>query len=285
MVAGVVAEPFGPTEESGENAFTVEWVAGEELRKGPLSVLWTLIEGYQVDIFSVSLERITRDFIAYLQARPALDLRLASDFALMAANLIYYKSRELLPHTENELDDGETPLPPELVWQLLEFKKFQLAAARIREMEEAAGEIFYRPPPPPAEPPPAGEEPLLDVRLMDLIMAFSRVYFRPDAGAEPQKEIVASEQFTVTDKMDWLRLRLATVESLGLFELFNERVMARLEMVVTFLAILEMVKQRLLYAAQQGLFHDIRLSLRAAPADAIQAAAPDSPPGGDTPSV
>ncbi|EMO59788.1 ScpA/B-like protein [Leptospira santarosai str. CBC1416] len=109
-------------EESGKS-FVVQWNNGEGgLSEGPLSVLWSLIESYKVDIFDVALSRITRDFLNFLRISETLSLELSAEYALMAANLIYLKSKALLPDPGFEEEDYEPPLPPELVEKLLEHK-------------------------------------------------------------------------------------------------------------------------------------------------------------------
>ena len=110
--------------------------AGSE-QKGPLAILWTLIESYQVDIFSVSLSRITHDFIGYMEQTP-ISLEEQADFTHTAARLLFYKSRLLLPNAVIGEDTPPDTLPYELVEQLLEYKKMQAAALEMRQLEERA---------------------------------------------------------------------------------------------------------------------------------------------------
>ena len=94
-----------------EGEFQVHWEGHAGQEEGSLSLLWSLIESYKVDIFSVSLERITNDFISYINLLPDIDLKLASSFTFMTANLLYYKSRELLPATNLEEETEVTNSP------------------------------------------------------------------------------------------------------------------------------------------------------------------------------
>ncbi|MBN8222299.1 MAG: segregation/condensation protein A, partial [Spirochaetes bacterium] len=108
--------------------------AGSE-QKGPLGVLWALIESYEVDIFAVSLSRITNDFLGYM-AVAEISLEEQAEFTHTAARLIFYKSRQLLPNAAIGDDTPPDTLPYELVEQLLEYKKMQQAAAEMRLLEE-----------------------------------------------------------------------------------------------------------------------------------------------------
>ncbi len=108
--------------------FVVRWNNQDGgLTEGPISVLWSLIDSYKVDIFEVSLARITSDFIQFLRTTQSLSIELTSEFAVMASHLVYLKSKALLPDPGFEEEDYDPPLPKELVDKLLEHKKFQIA--------------------------------------------------------------------------------------------------------------------------------------------------------------
>src|ERR1700746_2461253 len=117
-----------------------------EVFEGPLDLLLYLIKRDEVDIHEISIERITRQYLEYLQAFKELNIELAGEFVVMAANLIYLKSRSLLPVDQQspEEDAGEDDPRWELIRQLIEYKKFKEAAAdlHLRELEQE--KVFAR---------------------------------------------------------------------------------------------------------------------------------------------
>ena len=125
--------------------FQVSWVNSEgEPEEGPLTLLWQLIESYRVDIFEISLIKITEDFLKFITSMESIRVEVASSFAVMASRLLYYKSKALLPDPGFEDNDTEPRLPPELIQQLLEYRRFQNAADRFRELEDITSGMFTR---------------------------------------------------------------------------------------------------------------------------------------------
>ncbi|RME92903.1 MAG: ribulose phosphate epimerase [Candidatus Hydrogenedentota bacterium] len=116
-----------------------------EVKTAPLEVLWDLITSYEIDIFEVSLSRITADFLAYMKDKEAsLDAEAKSDFALMAARLVYYKSKLLLPSEPVNVEEAEDKLPLDLVEQLLAYKKYQLAAEKLEMLRTENEQMIKR---------------------------------------------------------------------------------------------------------------------------------------------
>ncbi|MCG6167277.1 segregation/condensation protein A [Leptospira sp. FAT2] len=244
-------------EESGKS-FVVQWNNSEGgLTEGPLSVLWSLIESYKVDIFDVSLSRITRDFLSFLRISETLSLELSAEYALMAANLIYLKSKALLPDPGFEEEDYEPPLPPELVEKLLEHKKFQLTAKRLSEMDQVQTGVFRRESNVTLEE----EDNWLDVSLLDLIGAFNEILEAKVDDAEIPALLTTPHRFTVEEKMEKILSSLREKKEVTFPELFEKEVPEKAEIVATFLALLELSKQRILRAKQHKLFGEIRLFL------------------------
>ncbi|EMG13390.1 ScpA/B protein [Leptospira interrogans serovar Grippotyphosa str. LT2186] len=243
-------------EESGKS-FVVQWNNSEGgLSEGPLSVLWSLIESYKVDIFDVSLSRITRDFLSFLRISETLSLELSAEYALMAANLIYLKSKALLPDPGFEEEDYEPPLPPELVEKLLEHKKFQLTAKKLSEMDQTQTGVFRRE----SNVTLDEEDNWLDVSLLDLISAFHEILESQSVEAEIPTLLTAPHRFTVEEKMEKILFTLR--EKKNLFSgIIRTRKTGKAEIVATFLALLELSKQRILRAKQHKLFGEIRLFL------------------------
>src|SRR5437870_914620 len=224
--------------------------------EGPLDLLLYLIKQDEIDIYDISLERITSQYLEYLQAFKELNIELAGEFIVMAANLIYLKSRSLLPVDQQPPgEDAEEDDPRwELIRQLIEYKKFKEAAAdlHLRELEQAA--IFSR-----GAPSASSENPLHleEVGIFQLINAFQSVIKRIESRQEVQE--IFGERFSVSEKIDAILRRVATGAPLRFSDLFGAAV-SRLEVVVTFLALLELIRLKQVRAVQKTIFEEIEIA-------------------------
>jgi segregation and condensation protein A len=227
-----------------------------EVFEGPLDLLLYLIKKDEVDIYEISIERITQQYLEFMDAFKTLDLEVAGEFVVMAANLIYIKSRALLPaHVQPPEEEAEEDDPRwDLIRQLVEYKKFKDAAAQLSQREIEQSNLFGRG----AETVDvAPERPLGDVSVFDLINAFNKVLKRIESKSEDLREIF-EENYTVSDKID-LILKLTSVGvPLKFSELFADAA-SRTEIVVTFLALLELIRLKQLKAAQDEAFGEIEL--------------------------
>jgi segregation and condensation protein A len=227
-----------------------------EIFEGPLDLLLYLVKKEEVDIYDISLERITQQYLEFMEAFKALDLELAGEFLVMASNLLYLKSRSLLPvdqqppEAEAEEDDPRW----ELIRQLVEYKKFKEAAAALGHREALQNSVFARMADGTESPP---ERPLGEVSIFDLINAFNKVLKRLAPATEDLREIF-EENFTVSDKIDLIMKMTNGGVPLKFSELFANAA-ARAEIVVTFLALLELVRLKQLRCAQEGPFGEIEL--------------------------
>src|SRR5579862_4286209 len=142
-----------------------------EVFEGPLDLLLYLIKKDEIDIYDIPIERITKQYLEYLQVFKILDLDIAGEFVVMAANLIYIKSRSLLPVAQQPPDETAEEEDPrwELVRQLIEYKKFKDAAAQLNNRALAQEGLFSRVP---EKPEFTNERPLGEVSIFDLINAF-----------------------------------------------------------------------------------------------------------------
>lgn len=237
--------------------FVVRWNNSEGgVSEGPLSVLWSLIDSYRVDIFDVSLMRITNDFVNFLRTAESISLELSSDFALMAANLVYLKSRALLPDPGFEEEDYDPPLPKELVEKLLEHKKFQMAGARLGDLEKITTAMFTRE----SNVVLADEERWLEVSLIDLISAFNSILNRePENEEEPKTFEGVAKNFSVEDKMALIERILSEKGELYFPDIFETEIPEKQEIVAGFMAILEVVKIRVAKVVQHQVFGTIKL--------------------------
>jgi segregation and condensation protein A len=230
--------------------------------EGPLDLLLYLVRRDEVDIYDIEIGRITRQYLEYLEALESIDVEIGGEFIVMAANLLYIKSRTLLPvdlQTPVE-EDGEEEDPRwELIRQLIEYKKFKEAAGDLRDREDLAVKLFGRSP---EAPPPDGGATLLagEVGALDLIAAFQRVLDRLEKKKTPEREIEA-DTFTVSEKIEYVLRVMPEKDELKFEELFAGQT-TRGEVVATFLALLELVRLRHVMVAQVGPFGEIVLRRR-----------------------
>ena len=227
-----------------------------EVFEGPLDLLLYLIKKDEVDIYDISLERITAQYLEFMEAFKVLDLDLAGEFVVMAANLIYLKSRALLPaHVQPPEEEAEEDDPRwDLIRQLVEYKKFKDAAAQLSQREVEQSNLFSRMSETPEAPP---ERPLGDVSVFDLINAFNNILKRLAHQSEDLKEIF-EENYTVSDKIDFIMKMTSSGVPLKFTELFANAA-SRTEIVVTFLALLELIRLKQLRCIQEAPFAEIEL--------------------------
>lgn len=227
-----------------------------EIFEGPLDLLLYLIKRDELDIYDISLERITGQYLDYLQAFKELNIEVAGEFVVMAANLIYLKSRSLLPVDQQPPEEDVEEDDPrwDLIRQLIEYKKFKEAAAQLQVRELEQERIFARIGDgvvPEMAPLHLGE-----VGIFQLINAFQNVLKRIDAR-ENLSEIFG-ENFTVSDKIERILQTLSSGRSVRFSELFA-RMASRVEIVVTFLALLELIRLKQVRALQPDAFAEIEI--------------------------
>ncbi len=226
-----------------------------EVFEGPLDLLLYLIKRDEIDIYDISIERITRQYLEYLQAFKELNIDVAGEFVVMAANLIYMKSRSLLPVDQQPPDEEADEDDPrwDLIRQLIEYKKFKEAAAQLHVRELEQERIYTR------EGDAGTDAPLrlAEVGIFQLIHAFQNVVRRIEAR-EDLREIFG-ERFTVSEKIEVILQRIANGASVRFSDLFSE-VVSRVEIVVTFLALLELIRLNQVRAIQRDIFDEIEIA-------------------------
>ncbi len=220
--------------------------------EGPLDLLWNLIKKARIDITEVSISKITEQYIEYLKLMERMNVQVASDFILMASELLYYKSKALLPGEELEDEYFVPPLPPELIAKLLEYKKYQTASHALLERYELQADSFIRLNT--IDENAYGED-LIEVTLFDLLSAFAEVI--DTTGVIEQKEIVFDE-ILVSDRINYIEGLLEKNEYIIFSDLFTPGP-PRMEIVATFLAVLEMAKTRRIRIMQHRVFGEIRI--------------------------
>ncbi len=228
-----------------------------EVFEGPLDLLLYLIKRDEIDIYDISIERITRQYLEYLQAFKELKIDIAGEFVVMAANLIYLKSRSLLPLDQQPPEEDAEEDDPrwDLIRQLIEYKKFKEAAAQLHDRALEQERIFTR---------DGGSAaisgaplPLHEVGIFQLIHAFQEVIKRVEAQEDLQE--IFGERFSVSDKIEKILERVGDGTPVRFSELFGQ-IVSRVEIVVTFLALLELIRLNQVRAMQRKMFDEIEIA-------------------------
>lgn len=232
-----------------------------EIFEGPLDLLLYLIKRDEVDVHEISIERITRQYLDYINTFKLLNIDIASEFIVMAANLMYLKSRTLLPKSEQPPEEDVEEDDPrwELIRQLIEYKKFKDAAGFLSRKEiEQEGSYAHQ-----ADVseqtddvPPA----LAEASIFDLIRAFQNVLKRFEQ-TDALTDII-DDRFTVSEQIDMLMRRLKPGDSLPFESLFEDAT-SKLEVITTFLAMLELMKLNQFMVIQNQLLGEIVIERRA----------------------
>ncbi len=235
----------------------ISYIIKLEKFEGPMDLLLYLINKAEIDIYDIPISEITEQYLKYINLMKKIDINLSAEFIVMAATLMYIKSRMLIP-TEVEIEDEYFEDPrAELVQQILEYQKFKNAAEELQKKEEITSNVFFR---------PASQimmdfgddENWIDVKLFDLINIFSK--FIEYTNTEELGYIIP-ERITIGMKIEEIKNLIEIEKELSFQQLFTEHPDIW-EIVVTFLAILEMVKQRIISVKQHKLFGDIKIFKR-----------------------
>lgn len=254
-----------------------------EVFEGPLDLLLYLVKNEEVDIYEVNLTKIATQFIEYIEAMRRLDLEVAGEFLVMAATLMYIKSRELLPvdqQAQVEEDDDGTDPRWELIRQLVEYKKFKDAAGHLQEREALQEQVYARVPGKPALP-DAPAPPKPEVTLLDLVNAVAAILKRFQKTDDIRD--VFEDRWTVSEKIEQLVQLVKNRPTVRFSELFASST-SRTEVVVTFLAVLELIRLKQITVAQPEPFSEIEITAGPPPAPAtVDPAAASGPVSGDQP--
>ncbi len=236
-----------------------------EVFEGPLDLLLYLIKKEEVDIYEVNLTQLATQFIEYVDVMRMLDLDIAGEFLVMASTLMYIKSRELLPVDQQVTPEGEEEGEDprwELIRQLVEYKKFKDAAAQLQTLEIRQEEVFPRLPVRPEfdtdEGPIRGQ-----ASLFDLINAVNSVLKRINTREDLRD--IFEDKWTVSEKIETILKEITLTRAIKFSALFATAT-SRTEVVVTFLAMLELIRLKQIVAVQESPFGEIDLCPAPAPA-------------------
>jgi segregation and condensation protein A len=226
-----------------------------EIFEGPMDLLLHLIKKHELDIYSIPIALITQQYLEYIDLMKSLDMEIAGEFLVMASTLTHIKSKMMLPPSENpEGEDDGTDPQAELIRRLLEYKRFKEAAITLEDKEGTWSKVYTRQSEAMPDISDVDEPLLFDFHLFDLLAALKDVMARvPDAGFE-----ITSESVSITEKISQILSRLEAVESMLFADLF-EGSTSKAQVIGTFLALLELVKTRVIKAFQVEQFGAIRI--------------------------
>ncbi|HEX5475942.1 MAG TPA: segregation/condensation protein A [Vicinamibacterales bacterium] len=232
--------------------------------EGPLDLLLHLIKRNEVSIYDIPIALITSQYLAYIDLMQEMNLDVAGEFLVMAATLIHIKSRTLLPRVDPTQEDPAEDPREALIRRLLEHQKFKAAAELLHERETLRSAQWTRPDGPIVEIAGEAPEPEIEVDLFSLITAFRAVVER---AKQRPKVYLPMEQIPIELRIEQLMSRLSETEACGFEDLFED-VQSRPGLIVTFLALLEMIRLKLIRVFQSGVVGPIRVYKRARPAGA-----------------
>lgn len=226
--------------------------------EGPLDLLLYLIRKNEIDIYNIPIALITEQYLSHLEMMLSLNLDLAGEYLVLASTLIHIKSKLLLPPAEGEgeEEEGEDPRA-ELVQQLLEYQAFKEAALSLGERPLLERDVFTRGAASEEEQTTAEEadDALIEVDIFELVTAFRRII----AGLDRKEDLeIDTEKMSLTDRINEIMERLSEEGQITFSDLLGDRTDRR-RIIYTFLAILELMKLRMVRAYQSGPFGAIRL--------------------------
>lgn len=217
---------------------------------GPLDLLLFLIKQEQANIFDIPIARITDEYLNYIRLMKSLDISVAADFLVMAATLIEIKSRMLLPRDPSEEELEIEDPRQELVDRLLEYEKFKSAAQMLYEKTTVEQAVFTR-----GQIESDENNAEVDASVFDLLSVFQKIMLRHKE--EIQLEI-AREEISLSDMIATLKKRIYEAKELSLLKFFEE-MRSKHELVIAFIAVLEIVRAESVKLVQNKTFGDIIL--------------------------
>ena len=227
--------------------------------EGPLDLLLHLIKESKVDIWDIKIVDITDQYLNYIRSMERLNLNIASDYLVMASELMEMKSKLLLPRTKLEEETEEEDPREKLIQKLIEYQKYKDMTKNFKELEENRHEFYTKPPESLKEYAEEGVITNTDLSLDDLMKAFQKFLERKEAE-KPLATTVTKREITVEERRTSIKKILNEKKKVDFFELFD--VLTREYIVVTFLAVLEMAKKQELTIYQENNFDNIICEVR-----------------------
>jgi len=253
----VRSESGGPSGGGDASAFELKLSVFE----GPLDLLQHLIEREELDITTVSLAQVTDQYWGYLHSASGLDPEALAEFIAIGAKLLYIKSRALLPEFRPRATEEKEDVGEQLAQMLVEYKRFRQAAEAFRDLEERGQRAYPRLAAPKGVVLPPG---LQGVTLDGLLSIFQEALNRQPVE-EPVEGAIPREPVTVDDKMDTVLAAVERGRGRASFRALVEACVSRTEIIVVFLAVLELMKAGRISAEQEESFGDIALVVAPTP--------------------
>jgi segregation and condensation protein A len=219
--------------------------------EGPFDLLLHLIRENKLDIYDIPISVITSQYLEYIEIMKELNLEIAGDFLVMAATLIQIKSRMLLPPDEEAAAEEQEDPRLDLVQRLLDYQKYKEAATDLRTKEEEWMRVFHKEPLA-EEGEEEGELYLFDLSLFDLLDAFKKILDK----APPDIVSITRETLTVKDKMSMVMEILEGKEAVRFEDLFRDGI-SRVQLIITFVSLLELIRLGLARVYQEKQFGNI----------------------------
>ncbi len=221
--------------------------------EGPLDLLLHLIKKSNIDIYDISLEEITNQYLDYIKAMKEMNLDIASEYLVMASELLEYKSKSLLPKKEVDSDEFEEDPKETLIKRLIDYKKYKEITGAFKDLESVRSDIFTKTPSNIDE----YDEKVInndDVSVEDLLEAFKKFMTRKEFE-KPLNTKITNKELSVSERIGSIRKLLKNKKQINFMELFE--VHTKDYIVVTFLSILEMSKDREITIEQDDNFGNI----------------------------
>jgi segregation and condensation protein A len=240
-----------------------EYLVKLSLFEGPLDLLLYLVNRAEVDITQIQVSQIASQYLEYLDLMRELNIDIAAEYLYMASTLIRLKARELLPPSEQEPLEAEDGIynREQLIAQLLEYKKYKEAAHSLRHFEAEQIGCFARGGTEPIEIPPSDDGLIAGaVSVFDLIAAFKRVLDRASQDGSSQQTI-AVDMVRIDDRIEHVIKALDHDREIPFEDLFSDD-MRRIVLVVTFMALLELIKMQEIHFRQEAQFGKIFVKRR-----------------------
>lgn len=227
--------------------------------EGPLDLLLHLIKENKMDIFDIKIEEITEQYLSYIKMQESMNLEIDSEYLVLASELIEIKSKLLLPHEKESLDEDESDPREELMNRLLEYQAYKEITKTLKEKELIRQEIYTKAPSSLKEFVDNDTDIKMDITLDDLVDAFQK-FLERKKESKPLSTKVTENEITVSSRRSDIKMILSKGKKISFFKLFP--VYTKEYVVATFLAVLEMVKNKEIIITQNDTFDDIVCEVR-----------------------
>ena len=235
--------------------------------EGPFDLLLHLIKKNKMDIYNVEIYKVTNQYLEYLNTRKVMDLEITSEFIVVAATLIEIKSKNLLPKVKVEEEENEEDIEIKLMERLIEYKRFKAVSEFFNDKYVSSGEVFSKKPEVIEEIKPEkvdNDDIFKNITLLDLYNIYNKIlenYREKQNKVNVVQKKIYVDKYKVEDKMEELLERFNSSEVIEFKNLMKEST-CKLETVVTFLALLELIKIRTIQVFQDESFSNILIKRR-----------------------